>query len=214
MQNYEPYFTDSKLVGVETSSYRRTAKQSDEDVLKASAAYQCILREKQRLLAENWCQESHLHIEYRLRPRVTRSDSYRGYSKHGRAVVKLTMIRIVEGDLSRLALRLMAGLAEFKGVKLDDDNGEEWNKKPYRITNVNSHYRILGQSFADISLQTLAQAKQGKVLPLLLSEDFHLALRPCFVHHSAGLEKIAGIMAPHMPNDNFIRTQHACREGQ
>ena len=205
LQKYDPFFTDSKLVAIERSSYRSKWGTTTEEAMKKTKAYDRIQQEKQRLINNNWCQEQDLSIEHRI---------YRGQrGKEPSIVIKLTMSRIVEGDLSRLALRLMAGLAEFKGVKLDTKKESVWTDDNYVITDFNDNYQVLDQSFANISQQVLEQAKQGKVLPLLLDDKFHRALRPHFIHHSSGFETLGGLITPNVPNENFVRTSYSCKQG-
>ena len=206
-QQYAPFFTDTKLMAVERSVYRNAWGVTKDDAMKMSKAYAKIQQEKQRLIDSHWCQEQDLSIS---------SFTYPAYRNAPPSIiVKLTMTRIIEGDLSRLALRLMAGLAEYKGVKWDPAKNEAvWLEDDnYVITDFNSHYHIAGQSFAAIAEQVLAQAKQGQVHSLLLNEQFHLALRPHFIHHSSGFDKIAGVVAPNVPNENFVRTTYPCRLG-
>nr|MBF4381508.1 DUF2235 domain-containing protein [Vibrio anguillarum] len=49
-----------------------------------------------------------------------------GKKEGGRVVGRLYIQRKVEGELSRLYLRLMYGLAEFHGVPVADDDGFLW----------------------------------------------------------------------------------------
>lgn len=212
LQQYAPFFTDKKLVAVETCTLYGSPKSWTEAKIQQSGAYTKVALERQRLVQSNWGNLAQFSIGTTITPIRGRRG---GEVRKGILVVKLTMSRIVEGDLSRLALRLMAGLAENKGVKWDSAKNESvWLEDDnYVITDLNSHYQILGQSFANISQQVLEQAKKGKVMPLLLSEDFHLAMRPNFVHHSSGFESTMGV-APNVPNHDSVRTLHPCREGQ
>ena len=124
------------------------------------------------------------------------------------------MSRVIEGDLSRLSLRLMAGLAEFKGVLWDDKEGKLWNHENYRVVDFNAAFDVNGHSFSQICSDTLAQAKQGKILPELLNQEFHLGLRRHFVHYSSDCDFIGGTpIIPNKANENFTRVKHPCKQG-
>ncbi|UPQ89061.1 T6SS phospholipase effector Tle1-like catalytic domain-containing protein [Vibrio sinaloensis] len=86
--------------------------------------------------------------------------------KHGRdsyrVVGKLYIKRRVEGDLSRLYLRLMYGLAEFHGVPLSDDDGFAWNDDPYlMVRKLWSEKGSPESNFSKLNEKILKLAKQG-----------------------------------------------------
>ncbi|WP_335918598.1 phospholipase effector Tle1 domain-containing protein [Shewanella algae] len=227
VQSYNPLFTETKLVAAYHSRLPKNAVSSNSPVafgqgddpaltakVMASNAGKKVLREIDRLVTMNWCQTSDLSIDYVVRP-VLQGNKNR--EPEERVTVKLTMTRIVEGDLSRLYLRLMAGLAKFSGVNFDEGAFEQkWSSdSSYKVEDLNGHFNLLGRSFAAICEEVLQQATQGQLHPLLGDESFRRALRPHFIHHSADVVSVAGgFIVPYIPNDGNARAVHPAVKGK
>ncbi len=135
-----------------------------------------------------------------------------------------------EGDLSRLYLRVMYGLAEFAGVPITDKEGdnEVWNCAEshfdahlyYPISNeLNNN---LSQNFFPFGLlceQALTAAKQGDVTKIqtVLGSD---AQRRNFIelgliHHSSDESSVAAIIKPNSPHfidGNYQREEYECEK--
>uniref|UniRef100_UPI00308099B4 phospholipase effector Tle1 domain-containing protein n=1 Tax=Vibrio cholerae TaxID=666 RepID=UPI00308099B4 len=109
-----------------------------------------------------------------------------GKKDGGQVTGKLYIQRQVEGDLSRLYLRLMYGLAEFHGVPMSDENSEVWEDKDMRHYNIEDY----GSGFAKINQSVLELAKNGQYsalqqklsIPELKTNLMALNL----FHHSSG----------------------------
>ncbi|EII3003502.1 DUF2235 domain-containing protein [Vibrio cholerae] len=121
--------------------------------------------------------------DYVIEPLEIRQE---GKNDGGRVTGKLYIQRQVEGDLSRLYLRLMYGLAEFHGVPMSDENSEVWENKDMRHYNIEDY----GSGFAKINQSVLELAKNGQYSALKqklstpeLKRSF-MALN--LFHHSSG----------------------------
>lgn len=92
----------------------------------------------------------------------------------------------MEGDLSRLYLRLMYGLAEFHGVPISDNNAKLWQDSERVDYNVGDY----GGLFADLNQKVLEFAKQGKYSALqqkLSIPELKTSLMALnLFHHSSG----------------------------
>ncbi|RBM40327.1 phospholipase effector Tle1 domain-containing protein [Vibrio tarriae] len=121
--------------------------------------------------------------DYVIEPLDVRQE---GKNDGGRVTGKLYIQRQVEGDLSRLYLRLMYGLAEFHGVPMSDENSEVWEDKDMRHYNIEDY----GSDFAKINQSVLELAKNGQYsalqqklsIPELKTNLMALNL----FHHSSG----------------------------
>ncbi|MBF4256540.1 DUF2235 domain-containing protein [Vibrio anguillarum] len=93
-----------------------------------------------------------------------------GKKEGGRVVGRLYIQRKVEGELSRLYLRLMYGLAEFHGVPVADDDGFLWqdpDRGAYRVVDFpEQSNNILATSFKTLNQKVLDMAKQGQYAKL------------------------------------------------
>ncbi|WP_119566735.1 T6SS phospholipase effector Tle1-like catalytic domain-containing protein [Vibrio cholerae] len=109
-----------------------------------------------------------------------------GKNDGGRVTGKLYIQRQVEGDLSRLYLRLMYGLAEFHGVPISDNNAKLWQDSERVDYNVGDY----GGLFADLNQKVLELAKQGKYSALqqkLSIPELKTSLMVLnLFHHSSG----------------------------
>ncbi|OOF21265.1 T6SS phospholipase effector Tle1-like catalytic domain-containing protein [Salinivibrio sp. IB872] len=109
----------------------------------------------------------------------------------GQITGKLYIKRQVEGELSRLYLRIMYGLAEFYGVPVHDDDGIIWTQaesKLYTVSPINE----LGNSsfeFVELNNKALELSKCGDVSSLssiLESEALVKTLAYAnLIHHSS-----------------------------
>ena len=105
----------------------------------------------------------------------------------GRGGGKLTgevwLQRKVEGDLSRLYLRLMYGLANFYQVPMFDFDGDKWNEADYKVKeNIN---RV---PLADICNKVFSSALNGEVWPELTQDNFREKLFGAqLIHHSSAV---------------------------
>ncbi|WP_241835604.1 phospholipase effector Tle1 domain-containing protein [Salinivibrio kushneri] len=109
----------------------------------------------------------------------------------GQITGKLYIKRQVEGELSRLYLRIMYGLAEFYGVPVHDDDGLLWTQaesKLYTVSPINE----LGNSsfeFVELNRKALELSKCGDISSLrsiLESETLVKKLTYAnLIHHSS-----------------------------
>ncbi len=135
-----------------------------------------------------------------------------------------------EGDLSRLYLRVMYGLAEFAGVPIKEEPnpqiGTVWNSqhqyfgKYYPVSNkLNNRVSKSSFPFGLLCDQALNAAKQGeaaKIQQVLGTE----ALRRAFmelglIHHSSDGESTAVVIkpfGPHTINGNYQREEYECEQ--
>lgn len=124
--------------------------------------------------------------------------------------------RVVEGDLSRLYLRVMFGLAENAEVPLDDQQGKVWDEQE------DSYYSVPkivgGYEFGELCEKALSAAKSGKMLSALnvksVEEVKDSAIMASFmkanlIHHSADCS-IAN--KPHKSGDTFVREIFECKK--
>jgi len=135
-----------------------------------------------------------------------------------------------EGDLSRLYLRVMYGLAEFAGVPIteepDPDVGIVWNSKVgyyhnyFSVPNeLNNHISRYCFPFGLLCEQTLAIAKEGDIdkIQQMLGSD---AQRRNFmelglIHHSSDDSSSMGILkpfSPHTINGHYQREEYECEQ--
>ncbi|MBD1557852.1 DUF2235 domain-containing protein [Vibrio sp. S9_S30] len=141
------------------------------------------------------------------------------YDKYGLIIMgykttgTLYIQRAVEGDLSRLYLRLMVGLAQFHNAPFIFD---EYLLEDDALLAVEDH-RIANLSFKEICQQCYTLAKDsGKVLPLLnQNQAFKQALiSGGLVHHSSDVASVAyGAIVPNQPNNGLIRKVLPTRKG-
>ncbi|ENM5872990.1 DUF2235 domain-containing protein [Vibrio mimicus] len=155
-----------------TFSDRWDEEKTKQDVLNELEKY------KARDRLTGWKNE-----DYVIEPLDVRQE---GKKDGGRVTGKLYIQRQVEGDLSRLYLRLMYGLAEFHGVPMFDENSEVWENKDMRHYNIEDY----DSGFAKINQSVLELAKKGQYSALKqklstpeLKASF-MALN--LFHHSSG----------------------------
>ncbi|WP_093275731.1 DUF2235 domain-containing protein [Vibrio xiamenensis] len=124
-------------------------------------------------------------------------------------IAELRLRRIVEGDLSRLYLRLMFGLAQYYGVVFTNESDNVWTDKDVSYFSVQD---VIGNmDFGAFAERVLSLAKQGKVYSELASLTFLKQLmRNNLIHHSA-FDSIGM-----RPNDEgkpqFYRAAFNCRK--
>jgi hypothetical protein len=133
-------------------------------------------------------------------------------------VGQLSIKRVVEGDLSRLYLRVMYGLAENFGVPLFDtiEGRIVWNSKddfyysvPEQYPNRNSVNKF---PFKDLCDEVLKLAKQGNISSLKTQLESTELLQHCMaynlVHHSSSTD-ISG--HPFIQHGAYQRARHDCQ---
>jgi hypothetical protein len=117
---------------------------------------------KQRDLATGWQESDYTEPEIEC--------INHGKKEGGRVVGRLYIQRKVEGELSRLYLRLMYGLAEFHGVPITDDNGFLWqdpDRGSYRVVDFPAQSNnSLAANFKALNQKVLDMAKQGQYAKL------------------------------------------------
>ncbi|MEF3022716.1 DUF2235 domain-containing protein [Vibrio mimicus] len=162
-----------------------------------------LVKRVSRTFSDRWDEEKTKQYvlnkleKYKVRDRLTgwKEEDYviepldvrqEGKNDGGRVTGKLYIKRQVEGDLSRLYLRLMYGLAEFHSVPMSDKNEEIWQdpkKAYYRIDDSNS-------AFAELNSKVLVLAKQGQYSALQnrfsASELKENLMTLNLFHHSSG----------------------------
>ena len=170
---------------VEHFTYRGGNRQHCIDKVK-----QKLEQDKQTYLQRGWPDSFNLEVK-----------GFRG--KENFASGTLYLQRVVEGDLSRLHLRIMYGLAKFHGVPVDDDSGEIWKTDYYKVPDT-----IFGAKFGNVCQLVLdAACEQGVIHPMLQCEDDDKAskvissfMKLNLIHHSAA--------------DSIANHPHRHKEGQ
>ncbi|MGB6292896.1 MAG: DUF2235 domain-containing protein, partial [Vibrio anguillarum] len=117
---------------------------------------------KQRDLATGWQESDYVEPEVEF--------INHGKKEGGRVVGRLYIQRKVEGELSRLYLRLMYGLAEFHGVPVTDADGWLWEDTEEDLYIVKDFPFQPAERFSfsleQFSRQILDMAKQGQYAKL------------------------------------------------
>ncbi|NVD06782.1 DUF2235 domain-containing protein [Vibrio sp. JPW-9-11-11] len=185
---------------------RRSVSRWNYDKVKAS------LDKKFGQILENeislgWS-EKHYIVDYKT---ITRGNSDQTYLEG-----KLYKKRVVEGDLSRLYLRVMFGLAQSSGVPVDDDNGQLWEKTGdsyYSVPSVIGDY-----PFGELCDKALQAAKNGQLLNVLNVENVEKTqdspLMSAFMHanlvHHSSDSSLAN--KPHKSGETFVREIFECKK--
>ncbi len=165
----------------ENITIARTTRRLGEDLSFEVEANKAFLakkmeRRKQREAANFWP----LHDPEKYFTVVT---GQRNLGKQIEVFAELKLIRVVEGDLSRLYLRLMFGLAKYYGVKFDPLMGDAWEDDTKNYFHVQENIGDL--DFGNLAREVLDFALQGVIHPTLTSHQFHLDLmRNNLIHHS------------------------------
>lgn len=188
-------------------------KQRRIDVLK-----QKLEAVKEQELAHGWNENNYLVTE----PKITRS----GRDKES-ASMELIYRAYTEGDLSRLYLRVMYGLAEFAGVPISDveKDNSVWTCSesnfdahlhypvPKELTN---HVSKEKYPFEGLCAQVLEFAKSGDVSNVLkLNEKIDEFIQLGLVHHSSDEDLNYGLVkgnAPNMVDNQYKRKEHECEK--
>ncbi len=189
-------------------------KQRRIDVLK-----QKLAAVKEQELSHGWNENNYLVTE----PKITRS----GRDKES-ASMELIYRAYTEGDLSRLYLRVMYGLAEFSGVPVNEqqDSGLVWKSNhPY----FGQYYPVIDKiknkvnksifSFGALCDQTLTFAKSGDIASIQESlgsvfqrQNF---MDLSLVHHSSDEDLNYGLVKGNAPNiieEQYKRKEHECEK--
>ncbi|OOE64770.1 phospholipase effector Tle1 domain-containing protein [Salinivibrio kushneri] len=133
----------------------------------------------------------------------------------GQITSNLYIKRQVEGELSRLYLRVMYGLAEFYGVPVHDEDGVLWTDPQYKLYTV-SPINELGNSsfeFVELNSKALELSKYGDISSLSsILESEALVKKLAYanlVHHSS---KDSLGFRPHWDEESncYRRASFAC----
>ncbi len=163
----------------------------NEESVKRTAAWRKAETDKVRLIRDGWAADAAVQIDYKITQQNQKStNAYVLY-------VKVIMKRIVEGDLSRIHLRLMYGLAKNAKVPL------------LNFVSDNSS-TMVPDELKEIADEVLLAAEQGRVSSQLMALRPHL--RPRYVHYSANLNLVAAGIHPNAPTDNHQRHVYPCDE--
>lgn len=133
----------------------------------------------------------------------------------GQITGKLYIKRQVEGELSRLYLRIMYGLAEFYGVPVHDEDGKIWTRSDSTLYIVNSINNVdrLDLNFDGLNSRVLELSKSGDISSLrsiLESETLVKKLTYAnLIHHSS---KDSLGFRPHWDDESncYRRASFAC----
>jgi len=151
-------------------------------------------QERQALLKSGWPDNFTTEIDA--------SDFGNGPAK---ANGRLYLQRTVEGDLSRLYLRLMYGLAKHHGVPVDDKGGAVWERYSYyKVSNT------CGDRFIKTCENALKSACKGDISALECGDDDPLIadfMAQNLIHHSAEINNIANA-----PNSDRKRVTFECHK--
>ncbi len=163
----------------------------NEKSIKCTAAWRKAETDKARLIREGWAADAAVQIDYKITQQNQKStNAYVLY-------VKVIMKRIVEGDLSRVHLRLMYGLA--KNAKV-----------PLKKFVADNSFTMVPDELKEVADEVLMKAEQGQVSSQLMAMRTHL--RPRYVHYSANLNLVAAGIHPNAPTDNHQRHVYPCNE--
>ncbi|NAX24645.1 DUF2235 domain-containing protein, partial [Vibrio sp. V38_P2S17PM301] len=134
----------------------------------------------------------------------------RGAGNRPVLIGKLYKKRVVEGELSRLYLRLMFGLALNKGVLFHSNAIPD-------INDVNNKNFNVSEKIGDIEFKkkadsVLEQALQGCVDPSLMNQDMLIKLQKSnLIHHSSD-NGIANKPNEHKQSGRYVRQVFECKE--
>lgn len=177
---------------------------SDSDLRKIKTRFEDYLqRYKEKEIAIGW---KNCHF-------ITRTYVTNWGNNKKQISTKLYYRRVVQGDLSRLYLRLMYGLASYYGVPLGDNNGSVWKTSDsYSVPDI-----IGSIPFGQYCEEIFIAAKNGEINKIInsLCNDTRLQdfMENELIHHSAD-----GGIANHQfyNNDGSIafRTTFECKQGQ
>ncbi|WP_045405415.1 phospholipase effector Tle1 domain-containing protein [Vibrio jasicida] len=236
-------FTEIRLLGAHSDIgggyYSRMAFGGDnqfwlpryENKLVATSKVQCgrvfvnIEADKQKVagyLAE------HKQVEIRQGWReqnYVKKFEHKDFGKHSAVVGRLVYINTPQGDLSRLYLRAMYGLAKHAKVPVTDEieKGKTvWNASsgdfnlyyavPEKLFKSNMEAFPFGQVCEDV----LQETKQGKLTTLLKYTDEsarQLFVNLSLIHHSSDTT-LAAVVKPNKPDDSEEQWEQREREAQ
>jgi hypothetical protein len=163
----------------------------NEESVKRTAVWRKAEADKARLIRDGWSADAAVLIDYKITQQNQKNtNAYVLY-------VKVIMKRIVEGDLSRIHLRLMYGLAKYAKV-------------PLKKFVADNSFTMVPDELKEIADEVLMKAEQDQVSPQLLAMRTHL--RPRYVHYSANLNLVAAGIHPNAPTDNHQRHIYPCTE--
>lgn len=153
-------------------------------------AYRDALQEKQRLVQEGWATANQITIETR---RYFQSGNYSRGPEH--TVCKVIMIRIIEGELSRLSLNIMHAQASQKDVPLE------------LMLNDHQDY-FIPRELKAVQRLYLKRVAAGYSVTAHDSAGYCEGFKRKYIHHSAQAGSIA-----HKPAKNRMRGVYFADEG-
>lgn len=163
----------------------------NEESVKRTAVWRRAEADKARLIRDGWAADAAVQIDYKITQQNQKAtNAYVLY-------VKVIMKRIVEGDLSRIHLRLMYGLAKYAKVPLKEFVAD-------------NSFTMVPDELKEIADEVLMKAEQGQISQQLLAMRTHL--RPRYIHYSANLNLVAAGIHPNAPTDNHQRHVYPCNE--
>lgn len=163
----------------------------NEESVKRTAVWRRAEADKARLIRDGWAADAAVQIDYKITQQNQKAtNAYVLY-------VKVIMKRIVEGDLSRIHLRLMYGLAKYAKVPLKEFVAD-------------NSFTMVPDELTEIADEVLMKAEQGQISQQLLAMRTHL--RPRYIHYSANLNLVAAGIHPNAPTDNHQRHVYPCNE--
>ena len=163
----------------------------NEKSIKCTAAWRKAETDKARLIRDGWAADAAVQIDYKItQPNPKSTNAYVLY-------IKVIMKRLVEGDLSRIHLRLMYGLAKYAKV-------------PLKKFVADNSFTMVPDELKEVADEVLQEAEQGRVSTQLMALRPHL--RPRYVHYSANLNLVAAGIHPNAPTDNHQRHVYPCTE--
>ncbi|ROV59754.1 DUF2235 domain-containing protein [Vibrio ponticus] len=208
---------ENKLVRRHSIITKRTGRRVNRRIKRLLV--ERLKRKLEREVKQGWSKKDYIITKPKVR-----------YLNHDRQRVSMRLIyrRVTNGELSRLYLRIMYGLAEFSGVPLVDikDNQSVWMSESGYFGQyfsvpamINDKFEINGQSFGEFCLEMLNSAKEGnssKIRTRLCSHDiqrkfFELGL----IHHSSDEAVTAGFIKANKPNrgnDKYEREEYSSKK--
>ncbi|PNH98684.1 phospholipase effector Tle1 domain-containing protein [Vibrio diazotrophicus] len=161
---------------------------------------------------------------------ITEPEVIEKHTEFCTAQAHLLYRKTTQGDLSRLYLRVMYGLAEFSGVPIQEvkQGVVVWNTEhPYYKPNYTVSNQLIYPtartkspfSFGELCAQTLVAAKQGQLnkIQQTLGSDEQRAnfMNLSLIHHSADENTTAGIIkanAPLKSPEYYCREEYECEQ--
>jgi hypothetical protein len=160
-----------------------------DSVVSNSSAWLKAQADKKQLIIDGWATEENISV-------VRKIKSSRGKNNESYWIeVKVLMHRIVEGDLSRLYLRMMYGFAKHEHVPLKTFD------KNSMLHKVSSEINILSESILNDSTNGVEPSDlQSKMK----------GIKYKYIHHSAQMNTIGSVIHPNAPAKYNLRSVYEC----